>query len=441
MSSLLPNLNSLNPIIGDWKTFSDCTYNTNWNEMTFEKKLQLANDIIRQTMLYEEYPNPISEIEELVGDSYTSALISLKYLQENNLGNNFRLALARKRIYERESAVSTHIILLVDDEFNNTYYFDATPSIGYGNGQVINLYKQNYYEEIIELDNHLIEIINKLRVYNYKFKSNILTMEELVKFKKMLKEIQDLTTLKGFLIKSKKLLDNTKTGSQLDKSIWKCNVDLWKRELNELILSDTDYKRQLELSQIITAEMIKLDPSLMVYVNIDGVKYPITYLTPRFFYEKNLNMVLIKPSSYKLGIQATVREKFLEKGNGATGEFMVNMGQQSNLFGLKRMHIFHPHGHKYERSMNGPNNIFLIHKSPYETAKIKKEIRNNYGNYVKNHEVIWYDGKDILWDPIITNLVHSTDNASEASLHYSSFVPEFQVMTRFMYPNPILIKR
>lgn len=208
-----------------------------------------------------------------------------------------------------------------------------------------------------------------------------------------------------------------------------------------MIDSDVCYERQLELSQAMTKEMLKLNSNLMHYANIDNKCYPITYLTPRFFYENNLNLVLIKPSSYKLGIQATVMDKFLTRGNGQTGEFMTNMGEKSELFGLKKMRIFHPHGYKYERSMNGPNKIFLLHKTPFETAQIKKEIRNGYGNNIKNKEVIWYDNKPILWDPIVTNLVHSTDDASEASLHYSSFAPEFQVMTRFMYPNPVLIKR
>jgi len=441
MNNLLPDITTLKPITGDWKTFSDCTYNKDWEEMTFENKLQLVNDIVRQTMLYEEFPNPRNEVEDLIGDSYTAALVSLEYLKENNIGTNFRLALARKKIYEKEDALSTHIILLIDDYFNNTYYFDATPNIGYGNGKVSNLNKQKYYEDIIELDYEAIEIINKIRNYSYKFKNNIITKNELIELKKLLKEFETVFIFKGYVEKTNNLLNGKNSNSQLEIDIWNHTVKEWKKELENLINSDINYKRQLEIAQAITEELLKLNPSLMQYANINNNYYPITYLSPRFFYENNLNLVLIKPSSYKLGIQATVREKFLVHGIGATGEIITNMGEKSELFGLKRMHIFHPHGYKYERSMNGPNKIFLIHKTPFETAKIKKGIRNDYGNNIKNKEVIWYDNKPILWDPIITNLVHSTDDASEASMHYSSFAPEFQVMTRFMYPNPKLIKR
>ena len=53
---------------------------------------------------------------------------------------------------------------------------------------------------------------------------------------------------------------------------------------------------------------------------------------------------------------------------------------------------------------------------------------------------MWYDRKEIVWDPIITNLIHTTDDACEASMHYLSAYPEYQLMTRFMYPNPRLRK-
>jgi len=71
---------------------------------------------------------------------------------------------------------------------------------------------------------------------------------------------------------------------------------------------------------------------------------------------------------------------------------------------------------------------------------IKRKLRNELGKYVANQEVMWYDGNTIIWDPIITNLVHTTDDASEASMHYLSAYPEHQLMTRFMYPNPKLVK-
>ena len=70
----------------------------------------------------------------------------------------------------------------------------------------------------------------------------------------------------------------------------------------------------------------------------------------------------------------------------------------------------------------------------------KRALRKELGKNIVNHNVMWYDRKEIVWDPIITNLVHTTDDACEASMHYLSAYPEYQLMTRFMYPNPRLRK-
>lgn len=82
-------------------------------------------------------------------------------------------------------------------------------------------------------------------------------------------------------------------------------------------------------------------------------------LISRFFLENGLNVVLIKSSSYKLGVQSAIREKFLKRGNGAIGEYETNLGIPTKL-GLRPMFMFHPLGYKYERSMTGPTDLFLV---------------------------------------------------------------------------------
>ena len=151
-------------------------------------------------------------------------------------------------------------------------------------------------------------------------------------------------------------------------------------------------------------------------------------------------MVLLKPSSFKLGVTATIKERFLDKGAGSIAEYYSNIGQPTELTGIKPMRMFHPHGYKYERSMTGPCYAFLI-KEDAQTLLVKKRaLRKELGKNIVNHNVMWYDGEEIVWDPIITNLVHTTDDACEASMHYLSAYPEYQLMTRFMYPNPRLRK-
>ena len=46
-----------------------------------------------------------------------------------------------------------------------------------------------------------------------------------------------------------------------------------------------------------------------------------------------------------------------------------------------------------------------------------------------------------VWDTNLnTDLVHTTDDAVEASIHLLSGYPEYQLFTRFNYPNPVLRK-
>lgn len=80
----------------------------------------------------------------------------------------------------------------------------------------------------------------------------------------------------------------------------------------------------------------------------------------------------------------------------------------------------------------------LLKRPAIELYKIKKQLRSELGKNIKNREVMWNDGEKILWHPFTTNLVHTTDNPSETALHLLNGIPEQQLMTRFMYPNPKL---
>lgn len=56
---------------------------------------------------------------------------------------------------------------------------------------------------------------------------------------------------------------------------------------------------------------------------------------------------------------------------------------------------------------------------------------------IQNHFVDWFNGEKVLWD---TNLVHTTDDSIEACIHLLSGYPEYQLFTRFNYPNSVLRK-
>ena len=92
-------------------------------------------------------------------------------------------------------------------------------------------------------------------------------------------------------------------------------------------------------------------------------------------------------------------------------------------------------GEKITRSVNGSNQVILLKRSSDEIKQIKRYLRSTVGKNLLNRDVKWYDGEKIHWDPFVTNLVHTTDNPSEACLHFLIAYPEHQLMTRFMYPN------
>ena len=81
MNTLLLSKDEFIPITNDRNTFADCSLTRNFELLTFQEKLQVINDIVRQTVLVEPIPNPKDEIETMKGDSYTASLVLIQYLQ------------------------------------------------------------------------------------------------------------------------------------------------------------------------------------------------------------------------------------------------------------------------------------------------------------------------------------------------------------------------
>ena len=467
MNKLLPNLEDLFPITDERKTFSETPFNKDFEKLSFISKLQIVNDIIRQTMMYNPIPNSETEIEQLIGDSYTASKSAIEYLKHLNIGCNYRSVFARKKVYEPDDIGTMHVITLVDDpKTNNTYQFDSSPFVEYKCGKVEDITSNKFYEDYIEIKDELLEIYEKMRILAYKLISEDKSEDVIKEFEHILNDAKTYKILNNYisyyyLMLAEKTNDKNESLNYLNlaklynpylnindinnnKIEYKNylaleHVKILNEELSDLIFTNINYSRQIELAQNITRILNNVYDIKEKYLFIDNQKINFSCLSPRFFLEKGLNVVLIKSSSYKLGVQSTIREKFLKRGNGAIGEYKTNLGIPTDL-GVRPMLMFHPHGYKYERSMSGPIDLFLVQAKADEILKKKRELRNSLGQKINNHEVLWYDGKPIIWDPIITNLVHTTDDPSEACMHYLCAYPEYQLMTRFMYPNPILAK-
>ena len=197
----------------------------------------------------------------------------------------------------------------------------------------------------------------------------------------------------------------------------------------------TDYKAQQKEAQKILGEC-----NLDKYVNIGGKKISFNHITPRLFWELGYNVVIVKPSSFLAGVSSSVTEIMIPNRENFICSYDCNLGLYSKMH-LKPMSYFHPHGMKYEIQMNGPNRVLLVIEDA-DILNIRKHyVRENLTQRIASHYVEWFNGEKVLWDPDLnTNLVHSTDDATEASIHFLANYPEYQVFTRFNYPNPILRK-
>lgn len=105
------------------------------------------------------------------------------------------------------------------------------------------------------------------------------------------------------------------------------------------------------------------------------------------------------------------------------------------------MSYFHPHGIKYQKQMEGPSKIILVKDDAKVLNDRKHFIRENFVQKINGKYVNWFDNSKVLWDTNLnTNLVHSTDDAVETSIHFLAGYPEYQSFTRYNYPNPRLRK-
>jgi len=78
---LLPNREELVPITNKKNTFYECGFNSDFDSLSFEKQLQVICDIVRQSIYVSPFPHPEEGIDNLVGNCYTAAYVSKRYLE------------------------------------------------------------------------------------------------------------------------------------------------------------------------------------------------------------------------------------------------------------------------------------------------------------------------------------------------------------------------
>lgn len=460
MNELLPSLKEIKPITDKNNTFFDCGFNVEFNELSEQKKLQIICDIVKETVYPNPFPNPETELEEMNGNCHTACLIAKDYLRELNLSKNIKYVMVRKRMFDPLDVVSIHAILLVEGNDSIVYQFDPTPFVGYKDG-IVEPISKPIYEEYVEINDDMAKFIYLFKEIIYQHKNNKMDLNKISVYVDKCLDSLEYPILGAYCGNALKILLNYITDVSLKDKIEKMvlklrpyskvnvikknyqkallnkQVNIWREELNDLITSGTNIKRQLELSQCIIQELKMQYPEYERMREINNEKTRLSFINPRFLYEKGLNVIMIKTSAFFLGYQDYIRDSFLKKYY-STGEYSVNLALPTEQTGIKPMLFSHPLGEDCIRSLNGESRVILLKADPDAIYKQKKYLRESLCGNMWNQEVIWLDGKPIIWDPFVTNLIHGTDNAPEAALHYLIGNPEHQNMTRFMYPNPKL---
>ena len=455
MNSLLPKIDDLEPIVDSRQTFSETPFIRDFYKLDDDEKLQILADIVRQTMIYEKNPNPLIEKELLIGDDYTSSRVFMDYLKSLNLFKEVQLVIvSNKKNIDINNFYGCHFSVLINGINNKTYLVDTTPDIGYGFGEVNDLSSRDLYNKYIVLDSDIIFVIDTIRNDMYDISRDIYSDKQIDNYKIIkkffLNEVFDGLLLKYYNCVNKSNFDKLKTIARIDfndrinciKSIHLQNelnkmkvIQSWYETLQNMTRENSNLKEQQRVAQYICSES-----KLSRTIEINGNLIKLNHITPRLLWEHGYNVVVIKSSAYLMGIQASCEDFVISKRKNIINSYMCNMGEK-NMFGLRPMAYFHPHGLKYEFQMNGPNKVILVSENAKELNVKKHYIRNNMTRVIQNHFVNWFNGEKVLWDTNLnTNLVHTTDDSIEACIHLLSGYPEYQLFTRFNYPNPVLRK-
>ncbi len=469
--NLLPSKDELQPIWEEEGTFSHCLFVKNFNDLAFIEKLQTINDILRQTIKYSSTPNPANDTKNLIGDSLTSAIVSVQYLKSLNIGQNQKIVWLDRKNYDPVDYISERFAVIVEDQNCENYLFDATPQIGYGFGRVKKLKEEKIFTNYKEISLEQLDKLYVLREFLYNTNNeyiadvvkllNSLSFENNPEYafwaSKCYKTLAFLDKMCYPMYVDKAQSINPYINVEDPKNEWDVakknerdsllfvQIDKWQNEILGLSDDKTDFvyslspKKQIKIAQNIYGELIKIDKTVEPRFMIKGEVVSASCITPRFCYDNQLNVIMIKPSSYRIGKQEEITRQILSKADNIVCHYSANLGKEKTLTAIKPLLFSHSVGLCVERPMSGPSDIFLVKGDVDAIKKEKKSLRSKYGDRLYGTEQKWLDGENILWEKWSMNFVHSTDNAVEAGVHFLIDYPEYQIMTRFMYPNPKLM--
>lgn len=404
--NILPSLDELIPVINYSNIFYECGFNTNFENLTFEKKLQVLCDIVRQSIYPNGFPNPDDDILKMNGNCYTSSYCFLNYIRKLNIGTNARCALARKRTFDLDDVTSIHVVVLVDSDDGHTYQVDSTPFAGYKFGSVDDITYKGIYDEYVVINKTINNYLYKFRQIIYENSINKFDVNKISEYLELCYVVDEVPILKGYVAIILKIiikyLDNQHEKNVMQKKIdlikpynknrpdklkqlnnkLKIETGIWLEELRDLQHSNINLKRQSELAITIVQENKWIDNTYERFIKIDGEKVRLSSINPRFLYEKGYNVVLDKLYNQVFKI------RLIDKSGFQIYEYVTDLSKPTKQLGIKPI-LF----------------SYLFREKDIELVS----------NYTSN-------------------------SYNESSLDFLIGYPEHQIMTRFMYPNPRLVK-
>lgn len=452
MNNLLPKIDELEKIVDSRQTFSESPLTKDFYLLSENDQLQVLTDIVKQSMIYDKYPNPEYDVKCLIGDDYTSSKVFMNYIHNLGLFVSCQLVICGSRSdIDLSDYNRTHFAVVVKDCNNKSYLVDTTPDVGYGYGEVK---KSSIYNALVNVTDELDEFINIIRKSIYDINYNLSENIQIEVFKTYKKYFNN-SYFNGLLLKYDECIRNSnfmelqklfnkefgnrisdlKVLEQTNNEYKKKVLIKWRQQLEFLLEYSKDNKSQQRMAQRIIGELNDNKS-----IDLFGKKIRLSNITPRLFWENGCNVVLIKPSSYLADVSSSVIDYMIPNKQKIITSYDTNLGEYSEL-GLKPMSYFHPHGMKYQKQMEGPSKIILVEDDAKILNVRKHFIRDNFAQNMNGQYVNWFDGSKVLWDTDLnTNLVHSTDDATESSIHFLAGYPEYQSFTRYNYPNPRLRK-
>ncbi len=315
MNKYLPEKDLLLPITDPTSIFYPCNFNVHFDKLSFKKELEIANDIVRQTIYTDSRPNVCNHTKTLIGNCHTSSEVAIDYLKFLGLGKNHRYALARVKNHEPEETLNKHGLVLVDDNNGNTYQFDATPYVGYNYGKVSSLKEETFYKEYVVVTSDIKFLLDQIKILMLDARNDLINSSNIRYYNNIVYEASLVKSLMGYAVHCAKILLNydqsyedekklrmlialndvhSKLNSNYERNIkyksklLMMQIAKWKEELNDLIRSKTDFKRILELQQLITQELCLVDEFYQKKIFLKDKEYHLSHLTPRFFLENDI---------------------------------------------------------------------------------------------------------------------------------------------------------